>query len=89
MESTLLAGVASIASGQDLWYNFKLDFQPRLEFKTEQWPGYDAQIYKSIVWDREYFLTAAVTASFTLELFNQAYYTFEGTFSFFKIGFGV
>ena len=46
-------------------------------------------MYKSIVWDREYFLNIAATISFKLEIANYTYYTLSSTFTLAKAGFGI
>ncbi len=46
-------------------------------------------MYKSIVWDREYFLNIAATISFKVEIANYSYYTLSSTFTLAKVGFGI
>lgn len=50
--------------------------------ETSQWPFYDDVVYESIVWDREYFITAGFTLDFTIEFAHMAYYKIILDFNF-------
>jgi len=90
LTSTVLdTGRAFSAVDKSEWFHTSMQFDPVFEIGSEQRPEYDPIVYRSIVWDREYFVNAAFTFSFTLEVAHQAYYKFNATFTLLQLGFGV
>ena len=91
MASSLLSEslIQHISTETPAWFRYDLDFQPNLQMKAEQWPEYDPIVYKSIVWDKEYYLDASATIALTIEFANEAYYKLSGTFTLAKIGLGI
>ena len=66
-----------------------MDFKPKFELLSEQWPRNDDKVYDALLWDREFSILAGVQFEYTLELGHFAYYKLIWELKFFQGGFGI
>ena len=66
-----------------------MDFKPKFELLSEQWPRNDDKVYDALLWDREFSILAGVQFEYTLELGHFAYYKLIWELKFFQVGFGI
>ena len=77
-----------ITDKQEVFHTI-LDFRPKLELLSEQWPRNDDQVYDAILWDREYSFLFGFEFSAMLEVGHAAYYKVVGQLNVFQAGFGL
>ena len=82
------AAAALLVDKREFWHT-SVNLVPKFAFETTQWPLYDEIVYQSILWDREYFITAGITFDFTIEFAHMAYYKLSAQFNFLQVGFGI